>query len=97
MDFIEALETELGVTAEKNLLPMQPGDVRATWSDCTALERDTGYRPGTDVRDGVRHVPTGTCRQYGSLWGGTGSFTVFEPGGPGPDEGWEPVSRASST
>jgi len=67
MDFIEALETELGVTAEKNLLPMQPGDVRATWSDCTALERDTGYRPGTDVRDGVRHVPTGTCRQSGNL------------------------------
>lgn len=63
MDFIEAIETELGVTAEKNLLPMQPGD----------------------VRDGVRHVPTGTCRQSGSLWGGAGSFTVFEAGGPGPD------------
>lgn len=54
MDFIEALEAELGITAEKNLLPIQPGDVPATWADCTALERDTGYRPSTDVRDGIR-------------------------------------------
>jgi UDP-glucuronate 4-epimerase len=54
MAFIEALETELGVTAEKNMLPIQPGDVPATWADCSALERDTGYRPSTDVRDGIR-------------------------------------------
>ena len=40
MDFIEALEAELGVTA--------------TWADCSALERDTGYRPDSDVRDGIR-------------------------------------------
>jgi len=54
MAFIEALEAELGVTAEKNMLPIQPGDVPATWADCSALERDTGYRPRTDVRDGIR-------------------------------------------
>ena len=54
MDFIEALETELGVTAEKTMLPIQPGDVPATFADCSALERDTGYRPATDVRDGIR-------------------------------------------
>ncbi len=54
MDFIEAIEAELGVKAEKNMLPIQPGDVPATWADCSALERDTGYRPSTDVRDGIR-------------------------------------------
>lgn len=54
MDFIKALEDELGVEAEKNMLPMQPGDVPATWADCSALERDTGYRPSTTIRDGIR-------------------------------------------
>ena len=54
LDFIEALEAELGLTAEKNMLPLQPGDVPATWADCAALERDTGYRPSTDVRGGIR-------------------------------------------
>lgn len=54
MDFILALESELGVEAKKNMLPMQPGDVPATWADCSALERETGYRPGTDIRHGIR-------------------------------------------
>ncbi len=54
LDFIEALEAELGVRADRNLLPMQPGDVPATWADCTALEQAVGYRPGTDIRDGIR-------------------------------------------
>lgn len=54
MDFIEALEGELCVTAEKKMLPIQQGDVPATWADCSALERDTGYRPDTHVRDGIR-------------------------------------------
>jgi UDP-glucuronate 4-epimerase len=55
LDFITALETELGKEAKKNMLPMQPGDVSATWADCSALEHDTGYRPGTDVREGIRN------------------------------------------
>ncbi|TVR65960.1 MAG: NAD-dependent epimerase [Spirochaetaceae bacterium] len=54
MDFIHALEAELGIEARKNMLPMQPGDVPATWADCSALERDTGYRPGTEIRRGIR-------------------------------------------
>lgn len=54
MDFIEASETELGVTAKKNKLPIQPGDMSAPWADCSALEPDTGDRPDTDVRDGIR-------------------------------------------
>ncbi len=54
MELIEALEAEMGVTAKKEMLPMQPGDVTATWADCSALEGETGYRPHTAVRDGVR-------------------------------------------
>lgn len=53
-DFIAALEAALGIEAEKRLLPMQKGDVPATWADCSLLERLTGYRPSTDVRDGIR-------------------------------------------
>ena len=54
MDFIHALEEEPGAEAKKNLLRIQPGDVPATWADCSALEHDTGYRPATDVRVGIK-------------------------------------------
>ncbi len=53
MRFIEVLEEKLGRTAEKNMLPMQPGDVLATWADTTDLEHDLGYRPSTSIEDGV--------------------------------------------
>ena len=52
-DFIEAIERSLGVKAEKNFLPMQAGDVPATWADISLLESITGYRPQTDVKEGV--------------------------------------------
>ena len=52
-EFIEAIEAATGRTALRNLMPMQPGDVPATWADATLLQRLTGYRPQTDVRDGV--------------------------------------------
>jgi UDP-glucuronate 4-epimerase len=54
LDFVEAIEDCLGMRAERNLMPMQPGDVPATWADAALLERLTGFRPATDVRDGVR-------------------------------------------
>ncbi|AZV47331.1 NAD-dependent epimerase [Nautilia sp. PV-1] len=54
MDFIEAIEESLGKKAKKNLLPMQPGDVPSTWADTTDLEKDFGYKPYTDVKDGIR-------------------------------------------
>jgi UDP-glucuronate 4-epimerase len=54
MDFIASLEAELGVEAQKNYLPMQPGDVEATWADTSDLEALTGYRPATPVREGVK-------------------------------------------
>jgi UDP-glucuronate 4-epimerase len=53
MDFIEALEKALGRKAEKKLMPMQPGDVPATWADVSALQRDFGYSPGTPVEKGI--------------------------------------------
>ncbi|MEX0337935.1 MAG: NAD-dependent epimerase/dehydratase family protein [Arenibacterium sp.] len=53
MDFIEAIEDALGVKAKRNYMEMQPGDVPATWADATLLQNLTGYRPQTDVRDGI--------------------------------------------
>lgn len=53
MAYIEALESALGITAEKQYLPMQAGDVPATAADASALEAWTGFRPNTPVADGV--------------------------------------------
>ncbi len=53
MRYVNALETALGRTALKTLLPMQPGDVPATEADVSELEAATGFRPQTSVEDGV--------------------------------------------
>jgi UDP-glucuronate 4-epimerase len=53
LDFIEAIETSIGKEAVRNYMPMQPGDVQATWADATLLQRLTGYKPETDLKDGV--------------------------------------------
>jgi UDP-glucuronate 4-epimerase len=50
---IAVLEDALGRKALRNLLPMQPGDVPATYADITALTRDTGYAPSTPIEIGV--------------------------------------------
>jgi UDP-glucuronate 4-epimerase len=52
--YIEVIEEALGRTAEKILLPMQPGDVPDTFADIRALQRDTGYAPSTPVEIGVK-------------------------------------------
>ena len=52
-DFIHALEKSLGVQAEKNFMPMQPGDVPATSADTRLLELLTGYRQKTNIEVGV--------------------------------------------
>jgi UDP-glucuronate 4-epimerase len=52
--YIEVLEECLGRRADKNLLPLQLGDVPDTWADVEALVRDVGYRPATAVETGVR-------------------------------------------
>ena len=54
MDYIGALETALGVTARKNFMPMQPGDVPATSADTSELGKWVGFQPGTPVVDGVQ-------------------------------------------
>lgn len=54
-DFIDELERSLGVTAVKNYMPMQPGDVYRTYADVSGLEEDFGYSPSTDMKDGVRY------------------------------------------
>ena len=53
MDFIQEIERALGVQIRKTFLDMQPGDAPETWADCSLLQRLTGYRPETGVRDGV--------------------------------------------
>jgi UDP-glucuronate 4-epimerase len=53
MAYIEAVEQALGITAEKQFLPMQPGDVPATAADTSALEAWAGFKPNTAVREGV--------------------------------------------
>lgn len=51
---IQLLEQTLGRTAEKRLLPMQPGDVPATYADIDDLARDVGFKPATPIEEGVR-------------------------------------------
>ena len=51
---IDAIEEALGIEAKRNLMPMQPGDVPATWADAELLRTLTGYAPQTDLRDGIR-------------------------------------------
>jgi UDP-glucuronate 4-epimerase len=51
--FIEVLEGLLGKTAIKNLLPIQPGDVPATFADTSELEAATGFRPKTSIEEGL--------------------------------------------
>ncbi len=53
MKFIEAIEKALGKKAKKNFLPMQPGDVPATWADVNDLVEDFAYKPTVTVEEGV--------------------------------------------
>jgi len=54
MHYVEVLEEALGRKAEKNYLPLQPGDVPETHADVSALARDTGYAPKTSVEEGIQ-------------------------------------------
>jgi UDP-glucuronate 4-epimerase len=51
--YIETIEACLGKKAEKNLLPLQPGDVPDTYADVQALVDDTGYKPDTSIEVGI--------------------------------------------
>jgi len=54
MRYIEVLEENLGQKAIKNMLPMQPGDVAATWADVDNLREAVGYQPSTSVEEGIK-------------------------------------------
>ena len=56
--FIEVLEDQLGVKAVKNMLPLQPGDVPATYADVDDLVRDVGFKPGTPIDVGIERFVT---------------------------------------
>jgi UDP-glucuronate 4-epimerase len=53
MDFISAIEKELGITATKNLMPIQAGDVPATFANVNDLVENLGYKPNTTIQEGI--------------------------------------------
>lgn len=65
MDFIQAIEEACGREAEKIYLPMQPGDVYQTNADTTLLQREFGYKPLKDIREGVRETVEWYRKFYG--------------------------------
>lgn len=54
MDFIECIEKELGIEAKKNLLPLQPGDVPATYANVDDLVKELNYKPKTSIQSGIK-------------------------------------------
>ncbi len=54
MAMISMIEEEVGIEAEKNMLPMQPGDVYETYADTDDLERDIGFKPSTPLKKGLQ-------------------------------------------
>jgi UDP-glucuronate 4-epimerase len=62
---IDVLEAELGVKAIKNLLPMQPGDVPATYADVDDLMRDFNFAPKTPIETGVKRFVDWYRTYYG--------------------------------
>ena len=54
MDFIEAIEKEVGKTAQKNMLPLQPGDVPATYANVNDLVSELNYKPNTSIQTGIK-------------------------------------------
>lgn len=65
LDFIDAIEDELGRKAERNYMGMQKGDVPASWADASILKNLTGYQPRTDVRDGIAKFVAWFRNYYG--------------------------------
>jgi UDP-glucuronate 4-epimerase len=65
MRYIELIEQCLGRKAQKNMLPLQLGDVPETFADIDDLVRDVGYRPATPVEEGVKRFVDWFCEYYG--------------------------------
>ena len=66
MDFIEAIEAEVGKPAIRNFMDMQTGDVPATWANAELLQTLTGYKPETNVREGIKRF-VAWYREYYSI------------------------------
>src|SRR5690606_35694050 len=67
MDFIECIEKELNITAQKEFMPLQPGDVVTTWADTTDLEKELGYHPSTEIEKGIKEFVRWYCNYHKSL------------------------------
>jgi UDP-glucuronate 4-epimerase len=65
MEFIEAIEEALGRKAVRQFLPLQPGDVPATYADVSGLVKDFGYKPSTPLREGIRKFVSWYLDYYG--------------------------------
>ena len=66
MEFISAIESATGMPAKCNMMPMQPGDVPATWADATLLNKLTGYAPKTTVSEGISRFVAWYRSYYGA-------------------------------
>lgn len=55
LDFVRAIEDELGIEAIKEFKPLQPGDVPATYADVSELVADLNYKPNTSIKEGIRN------------------------------------------
>ena len=65
LEFIRAIEEELGKRAEITYMPLPAGDVKATFADTSDIRRDTGFAPHTDLRDGVKRFVAWYRAYYG--------------------------------
>jgi UDP-glucuronate 4-epimerase len=65
MDFVKAIETALGKKAQIEYLPLQPGDVPATYADVSDLMADTGFKPSTPVPRGIQQFVDWYLAYYG--------------------------------
>ena len=65
MYFIETLEKAIGKTAEKEFLPMQPGDVYQTYADVSELQKDFDFKPSTSIEDGLNRFAKWYFEYYG--------------------------------
>ena len=54
LKFIEILEEEIGIKAKKDFIPMQLGDVKETFADTNKIEKFLGFKPNTDLNDGIK-------------------------------------------
>ncbi len=72
MAFIRAIEDSVGRKAEINFLPLQAGDVPATWADTSDIERDFGFRPKTPIERGIARFVEWYRRYHGLTSPGPG-------------------------